>query len=247
MGDNNSPLDNEKWMKIDPVTGEISTNSPLVPLEDVLKRWEGYSTEDGIELPLELPTFRIKKSLKTNNGEIIYYLSAIADSYIEEYGVGYKKFFCLPKDVLNAEKKHPELLYTRLSIEEIPLATLPPIENPTKGVPCSTIDPTEHAEQPEKKYQETLSQDEEKEDLPASPHDEESFPAEYENHGIFTLVAKCVWERTPVEDIMRLLKDEKFLTQKENGYFFHPSPQGKKVETLRSYTKNMLNPKKRGW
>lgn len=70
---------------------------------------------------------------------------------------------------------------------------------------------------------------------------EEDFPAEYENHGIFTVVAKLVDARTPVADIMAALDDEKnFLSQRENGYFFHPDPEGKSASTLRNYTKNTL-------
>lgn len=69
----------------------------------------------------------------------------------------------------------------------------------------------------------------------------EDFPAEYEGHGIFTMVAKLVDERAPVEDIMRLLADEKdFLSNKETGYFFHPSPEGKAVSTLQNYVKNKV-------
>ena len=69
----------------------------------------------------------------------------------------------------------------------------------------------------------------------------EDFPAEYEGHGIFTMVAKLVDERAPVEDIMRLLTNEKgFLSKREAGYFFHPSPEGKAASTLRNYIKNRL-------
>ena len=69
----------------------------------------------------------------------------------------------------------------------------------------------------------------------------EDFPAEYEGHGIFTMVAKLVDERAPVKDIMRLLANEKdFLSNKEEGYFFHPSPEGKAASTLRNYIKNRL-------
>ncbi len=68
----------------------------------------------------------------------------------------------------------------------------------------------------------------------------EDFPAEYEGHGIFTMVAKLVYDRASVEDIMRYLDDEKFLSQRENGYFFHPSPEGKQPSTLRNYIKNRL-------
>lgn len=73
------------------------------------------------------------------------------------------------------------------------------------------------------------------------PAHSEDFPAEYEGHGIFTMVAKLVDERAPVEDIMRLLADEKnFLSNREDGYFFHPSPEGKAASTLRNYIKNRL-------
>lgn len=76
------------------------------------------------------------------------------------------------------------------------------------------------------------------------PAHSEDFPAEYEEHGIFTMVAKLVEERAPVEDIMRLLADEKdFLSNREDGYFFHPSPEGKAASTLRNYIKNRLNKK----
>lgn len=76
------------------------------------------------------------------------------------------------------------------------------------------------------------------------PAHSEDFPAEYEGHGIFTMVAKLVEERASVEDIMRLLADEKdFLSNREDGYFFHPSPEGKAASTLRNYIKNRLNKK----
>ncbi len=69
----------------------------------------------------------------------------------------------------------------------------------------------------------------------------EEFPAEYEGHGLFTVVAKLVDARVPVVEIMAALDEEKeFLSQRENGYFFHPNPAGKSVSTLRNYTKNML-------
>ena len=72
------------------------------------------------------------------------------------------------------------------------------------------------------------------------PHSED-FPAEYEGHGIFTMVAKLVDARAPVVDIIRLLNNEKdFLSQKENGYFFHPKPEGKSASTLRNYIKNRV-------
>lgn len=70
---------------------------------------------------------------------------------------------------------------------------------------------------------------------------DEEFPAEYEDHGLFTVVAKLVYARTPVAEIMAALDEEKeFLSQRENGYFFHPNPTGKSVSTLRNYTKNTL-------
>lgn len=73
------------------------------------------------------------------------------------------------------------------------------------------------------------------------PYTEEDFPEEYEDHGIFTMVAKLIYGREPVLEIMRLLNDEKeFLSQRENGYFFHPKPEGKKASTLRNYIKNRL-------
>lgn len=69
----------------------------------------------------------------------------------------------------------------------------------------------------------------------------EEFPAEYEGHGLFTVVAKLVDARVPVVEIMAALDEEKeFLSQRENGYFFHPNPAGKSVSTLRNYTKNTL-------
>ena len=69
----------------------------------------------------------------------------------------------------------------------------------------------------------------------------EEFPVEYEGHGIFTMLAKLVDARTPVVDIMAALDDEKnFLSQRENGYFFHPAPEEKSASTLRNYTKNTL-------
>jgi len=69
--------------------------------------------------------------------------------------------------------------------------------------------------------------------------DADDFPAEYENHGIFTMVAKMVLARTSVPEIMKALDNEKeFLSQREVGYFFHPSPEGKAANTLRNYTKN---------
>lgn len=68
---------------------------------------------------------------------------------------------------------------------------------------------------------------------------EEDFPDEYEGHGVFTLVAKLVHDKTPIEEIMKSVDDEKeFLSQREAGYFFHPSPQGKSPSTLRNYIKN---------
>lgn len=70
---------------------------------------------------------------------------------------------------------------------------------------------------------------------------DEEFPAEYEDHGLFTVVAKLVDARAPVVEIMAALDEEKeFLSQRENGYFFHPNPTGKSVSTLRNYTKNTL-------
>ena len=69
--------------------------------------------------------------------------------------------------------------------------------------------------------------------------DTDDFPAEYENHGIFTMVAKMVLGRASVPEIMKALDSEKeFLSQREVGYFFHPSPEGKAANTLRNYTKN---------
>lgn len=69
--------------------------------------------------------------------------------------------------------------------------------------------------------------------------DEEDFPEEYENHGIFTVVAKMVFARAPIGEIMKAIDNEKeFLSQREVGYFFHPSPEGKATNTLRNYTKN---------
>ena len=69
--------------------------------------------------------------------------------------------------------------------------------------------------------------------------DEEDFPEEYENHGIFTVVAKMVFDRAPIGEIMKAIDNEKeFLSQREVGYFFHPSPEGKATTTLRNYTKN---------
>lgn len=65
------------------------------------------------------------------------------------------------------------------------------------------------------------------------------FPESYEGHGIFTMVAKMVHARASVPEIMRAVDDEKeFLSQREAGYFFHPSPEGKKPSTLRNYQKN---------
>ena len=69
--------------------------------------------------------------------------------------------------------------------------------------------------------------------------DADDFPAEYENHGVFTMVAKMVLARASVPEIMKALDSEKeFLSQREVGYFFHPSPEGKAANTLRNYTKN---------
>ncbi|MBQ4076500.1 MAG: hypothetical protein IJD65_02300 [Mailhella sp.] len=69
--------------------------------------------------------------------------------------------------------------------------------------------------------------------------DTDDFPAEYENHGVFTMVAKMVLARASVPEIMKALDNEKdFLSQREVGYFFHPSPEGKAANTLRNYTKN---------
>ena len=69
--------------------------------------------------------------------------------------------------------------------------------------------------------------------------DADDFPAEYENHGVFTMVAKMVLARASVPEIMKALDNEKeFLSQREVGYFFHPSPEGKAANTLRNYTKN---------
>ena len=66
----------------------------------------------------------------------------------------------------------------------------------------------------------------------------EDFPEEYEGHGIFTVVAKLVYARTPVPEIMAAIDNEQeFLSQREVGYFFHPSPHGKNVSTLRNFTK----------
>lgn len=71
--------------------------------------------------------------------------------------------------------------------------------------------------------------------------DGEEFPAEYEDHGIFTMVAKLVDARAPVAEIMAALDDEQeFLSQRENGYFFHPNPAGKSPFTLRNSVKNTL-------
>lgn len=73
------------------------------------------------------------------------------------------------------------------------------------------------------------------------PAHAEEFPAEYEGHGIFTMVAKLVDDRTPIEDIMRSVSSETgFLTNREAGYFFHPSPEGKATSTLQNYIKNRV-------
>ena len=70
---------------------------------------------------------------------------------------------------------------------------------------------------------------------------DEEFPAEYEDHGLFTVVAKLVDARAPVVEIMAALDEEKeFLSQRENGYFFHPNPAGKSPFTLRNSVKNTL-------
>lgn len=70
---------------------------------------------------------------------------------------------------------------------------------------------------------------------------DEEFPAEYEDHGLFTVVAKLVYARAPVSEIMAALDEEKeFLSQRENGYFFHPNPAGKSPFTLRNSVKNTL-------
>ena len=70
---------------------------------------------------------------------------------------------------------------------------------------------------------------------------DEEFPAEYEDHGLFTVVAKLVYARAPVSEIMAALDEEKeFLSQRENGYFFHPNPAGKSPSTLRNSVKNTL-------
>lgn len=64
----------------------------------------------------------------------------------------------------------------------------------------------------------------------------DDFPAEYEGHGIFTMVAKLVDARASVAEIMAALDNEKeFLSRRENGYFFHPKPNGYASDTLRKY------------
>lgn len=55
------------------------------------------------------------------------------------------------------------------------------------------------------------------------------------------MVAKLVDARAPVAEIMAALDDEQeFLSQRENGYFFHPNPAGKSPFTLRNSVKNTL-------
>ena len=73
---------------------------------------------------------------------------------------------------------------------------------------------------------------------------DEDFPPEYEGHGIFTGLAKLIWEKASLSEINRYMHDdENKFSDKELGMFFHHEPSSVKTCTLRKTSRRIREKK----
>ena len=230
----------------------LRTREPLILFFQLVERWTGAVQRDVLEQDTlgKLKPFILQKTLILPDGTREYWLLPTVlevNDWNRKDALAELPLVFLEKNILEIEKSRSDFL--RPSVRWADLMRERGFisdeqENQSKeGEEVASLAAMEAALGQERAANEKLRQRvAELENMVLrggeGAQEAEDFPEEYEGHGIFTVVAKLVDARAPVPEIMAAIDNEQeFLSQREVGYFFHPSPQGKGASALRNYTK----------
>jgi len=231
----------------------IRTKGHLVLMCDLFERWTGATEEEVLELEASglLRPFWVEKSLKVPpRGNLEHWLRATKIETHETargpHIVDVSSVF-LESNIIEIEKQRPDFLLPQVRWHEAmrpygwgkgEIGMEQGEDEEQTALSAMEAELAQERAANEKLRLRVAELESMVQRGGEGAQEAEDFPEEYEGHGIFTVVAKLVDARAPVPEIMAAIDNEQvFLSQREVGYFFHPSPQGKKKSTLQNYTK----------